>query len=257
MADFAVFVSQIAVRCSDSMPRMTHRCMVAVVVVVVLAFAAPLPLAAQTEPGLFARIAILRPHDGETVDFEAGYIRHLDWHRRALDPWTWYGWTVTFGDRQRWFVYASFGHSAASFDSPVSPSDDERDNVSNVTPHAEFAGNALYEFLPALSRGTAVPSPAARLELTTVDVAADAGQKFESMLHETQSTLREETLWYRLVAGGTASRYVRLRPRPTLSAVLEGRNDQALPGQASGSIAKVTIDILTLRPTMSLGLDRR
>jgi hypothetical protein len=32
------------------------------------------------EPGRFARIALLRPHDGKTVDFESGYIRHLDWH---------------------------------------------------------------------------------------------------------------------------------------------------------------------------------
>ena len=67
----------------------------------------------------YARIAVLRPHDGDTVDFEAGYIRHLEWHRQAKDTWVWYGWTVTFGERQRWFVYASFGHSAASLDNPV------------------------------------------------------------------------------------------------------------------------------------------
>jgi len=28
--------------------------------------------------------------------------------------WAWFGWTVAFGERQRWFVDASFGHSAAS-----------------------------------------------------------------------------------------------------------------------------------------------
>ena len=92
--------------------------------------------------GPYARIAILRPHDGHTVDFEAGYIRHLEWHRQARDTWVWYGWNVTFGERQRWFVYASFGHSAASLDSPVAPAEDERDNIANVTPHAQFLGNA-------------------------------------------------------------------------------------------------------------------
>jgi hypothetical protein len=46
---------------------------------------------AQTERGPYARIAILRPHDGHTVDFEAGYIRHLEWHRQARDTWVWYG----------------------------------------------------------------------------------------------------------------------------------------------------------------------
>jgi hypothetical protein len=37
------------------------------------------------------------------------------------------------GERQRWFVYASFGHAAADLDRPVSPRQ----------PHAELAGNAL------------------------------------------------------------------------------------------------------------------
>jgi len=49
----------------------------------------PALLIAQTVPqtgrGPYARIAILRPHDGDTVDFEAGYIRHLEWHRQAKD----------------------------------------------------------------------------------------------------------------------------------------------------------------------------
>src|SRR5229473_7924510 len=83
---------------------------------------------AQTERGPYARIAILRPHDGHTVDFEAGYIRHLEWHRQARDPWVWYGWGVWAGERQRWFIYATFGHSAASLDRAVAPAEDERDN---------------------------------------------------------------------------------------------------------------------------------
>src|SRR5262245_52963788 len=100
---------------------------------------------AAAPAGPYARIAALRPHDGQTVEFEAGYVRHLAWHAAAKDPWTWYGWTVWAGERQRWFVYATFGHSAAELDAAVSPAEDERDNVANVTPHVEFVGNALYE----------------------------------------------------------------------------------------------------------------
>lgn len=211
--------------------------------------------------GPYARIAVLHPHDGHTVDFEAGYIRHLDWHRQAKDPWIWYGWSVWAGERQRWFVYASFGHSAASLDSPVAPADDERDNVLNVAPHAEFAGNALYEYLPGLSRGApgpslgdGVPSPAARVELTTVDLVPGEAKSFETALSAAQSELQEETLWYRMVAGGGAPRYLRLRPRPSLSAILEGRSDQALPEAVNRAVAKTAVEILTLRPAMSYGL---
>lgn len=204
--------------------------------------------------GPYARISVLRPHDGDTVDFEAGYIRHLEWHRQAKDAWTWYGWTVWAGERQRWLVYATFGHSAASLDSPVSPADDERDNVSNVTPHGQFLGHGLYEFLPALSQGTGVPQPTARVEMTTVELTAGGETAFENALGAARSSMRGETLWYRMIAGGTAPRYARLRPRATLTALLEGRNEQALPEIVNKLIGQMTIEILNLRPAMSYGL---
>jgi hypothetical protein len=250
------------------MPVMTHRWLTGLATALLVG--APLSTrvvvhtAVRTEQGSastqataeqsYARIAILRPNDGDTVDFEAGYIRHLEWHRQAQDTWVWYGWNVTFGERQRWFVYASFGHSAASLDHPVPPAEDERDNVSNVTPHAWFAGNALYEYLPELSRGTGVPTPTPRLELTTVDLNPGTGRAFEMALGPGQSSLQGETLWYRMVVGGTAPRYVRLRPRPSLSAILHGASEQALPGTVKDLISKMTVEILTLRPTMSYGL---
>jgi hypothetical protein len=103
---------------------MNHRLLGIVGAAILAGTVLPTRLAAQTERGSasadatadrpYARIAILRPHDGDTVDFEAGYIRHLEWHRQAKDTWVWYGWNVTFGERQRWFVYASFGHEAAA-----------------------------------------------------------------------------------------------------------------------------------------------
>ena len=233
---------------------MKHRWPGIVGAVLLAGTALPTALVAQTERGPYARIAILRPHDGDTVDFEAGYIRHLDWHRQNRDTWVWYGWSIWAGERQRWFVYATFGHSAASLDNPVAPAEDERDNVSNVTPHAQFVGNALYEYLPGLSRGTGEPQPTPRLELTTVELAPGAANAFEVALGAAPSTLQGETLWYRMVAGGSAPRYVRLRPRPSLSAILEGRSEQALPDVVNPLIAKTTVEILTLRPTMSYGL---
>ena len=204
--------------------------------------------------GPYARISVLRPHDGDTVDFEAGYIRHLEWHRQNKDTWTWYGWTVWAGERQRWLVYATFGHSAAAMDNPVSPADDEKDNIVNVTPHGHFAGSALYEFLPALSRGTGEPQPTARVEMTTVDLVPGAEQSFEAVLGAEQSGLQGETLWYRMIAGGPAPRYVRLRPRANLSAILEGKGEQVLPEKANASIARMTVEILNLRPAMSYGV---
>ena len=214
----------------------------------------PALLGAQTGSGPYARIAVLRPLDGQTVEFEAGYIRHLEWHRQAFDPWTWYGWSIWGGERYRWFVYATFGHSAAALDSAVAPAEDERDNVRNVAPHVEYVENALYEFLPGLSRGTGEPQPTARLEFTSVDLVPGSAKAFEAAIAAAQSGLQGETLWFRMVAGGATPRYLRLRPQPSLSAVLVGSSEQALPDAVRRLIAKAIVEIWTLRPTMSLGL---
>jgi hypothetical protein len=204
--------------------------------------------------GPYARISVLRPHDGDTVDFEAGYIRHLEWHRQNNDTWSWYGWTVWAGERQRWFVYATFGHSAAELDSPVAPADDERDNIVNVTPHGRFVGSALAEYLPELSNGSGAPQPTARVELTTVDLIAGGEQAFEAALGAEQSKLQGETLWYRMLAGGPSPRYVRMRPRTNLTALLDSKSEGALPEAANAVIAKTTVEILSLRPAMCYGL---
>jgi hypothetical protein len=219
-----------------------------------ISIAVPALLAAQTGPGAYARIAVLRPHDGKTVEFEAGYLRHLEWHKQAGDRWGWYGWSIWGGGRFRWFVYATFGHAAADFDHAVSPAEDERDNLLNVAPHVEWVENGLYQYLPGVSRGTGEPQPTARLEYTAVELVPGAAKAFEAALAAGQSGLTGETLWYRMVAGGGTPRYVRLRPLPSFSAVLESSGEQALPDAARHLIARTTVEIWTLRPTMSLGL---
>jgi hypothetical protein len=81
-----------------------------------------------------------------------------------------------------------------------------------------------------------------------------AAQAFEAALAAAQPALQGETLWYRMVAGGAAPRYVRLRPRASLSAILDGRREQALPDEVEHLVGRATVEILTLRPTMSYGL---
>jgi len=206
---------------------------------------------AEQAPGPYARIAIMRALDGHTVELEAGYIRHLEWHRQAKDTFGWYSYSVWAStERQRWIMYATFGHTAAELSNPVSPAEDERDNLINVLPHAQFLGNAVYQFLPALSRGNGVPTPTLRAEYTTVELTQGARKDFEAAMAAEQSKLQGETLWYRMVVGGDRPRYVRLRPRASLAAILDERADQAFPDKVYGLISKMTVETLNLRPNM-------
>jgi len=117
-------------------------------------------------------------------------------------------------------------------------------------PHAQFLGNWIYEFLPALSRGSGVPTPTLRVESTTVELTQGASRAFETAIAAEQPKLRGETLWYRLVVGGDTPRYVRLRPRPSLAAILDEHADQVLPEKVNALVAKTTTETLNLRPNM-------
>lgn len=234
-----------------------HRWTMVVSAVLLVGTVLPTLLISQTTqtaqaPAPYARIAIMRaPDEGHTVDLEAGYIRHLDWHRQAKDTFNWYSYSVWAStERQRWIIYATFGHTAAELSNPVSPAEDERDTIINILPHVQFLGNGVYEFLPALSRGSGVPTPTLRAEYTTVELNYGAGKAFEAALAAEQSKLQGETLWYRLVVGGTAPRYVRLRPRASLASILDERGDQELPDKANDLISKMTVETLNLRPNM-------
>lgn len=204
------------------------------------------------KPGPYATIGIMRALDeSHTVDLEAGYIRHLQWHRQVKDPFQWYSYSIVAStERQRWIIYATFGHTSAELSNPVSPAEDWRDATINILPHVQFVGSTIYEFLPGLSRGNAVPSPAAQAEYTTVDLKYGAGKAFEAVLAAEQSKLQGETLWYRLVEGGNTPRYVRLRPRASLASILDERAEQALPDQVNGLVAKISVETLNLRPNM-------
>lgn len=232
---------------------MPHRWLSLLSLALVTVTADLVPAWAQTASGPYARIAIMRAIEGHAVEWEEGYIRHLDWHRRVKDPFKWYSYSVfASSERERWIIYATFGHAATSLSNPFMLAEDVRDAQINILPHAQFLANGIYEYLPALSRGNpqGVPSPTLQAEYTTVEVSLGAGKTFEAAIAAEQPKLQGETLWYRLVLGGGGPRYVRLRPRASLAAILDERGDQALPDKVNGLVAKITVETLNLRPTM-------
>ena len=84
--------------------------------------------------------------------------------------------------------------------------------------------------------------------IPTIEVAPGSEQAFEAALSESEP--RGETLWYRMIAGGNAPRYVRLRPRANLSSLLAEPREQG-----SDLSVRTTVEILTLRPAMCYGVE--
>jgi hypothetical protein len=218
---------------------------------VIVATVIPSLLAAQTGQGPYVVLGVLRRLQGHDFEFDAGVAHHWQWHRDHRDPFVWHAWDIRFGQRTGGLMFASFNHSAGSLDSAVSPAEDWADWRVSGAPHSEFTNLEAYRYLPELSRGTGDPGAAVLLEFTTVDVQPAAASAFEAKLRAGQPSLKEETLWYRLVTGGPVPRYLRLRPRQRLSAVTEGADDPVL-AQAVAMITRISVELLVTQPSLTI-----
>jgi hypothetical protein len=150
-----------------------------------LAFVAisfPARLAPAQENATVARLVVWQPKPGMERDFEEGYKRHLGWHRRNADTWTWYGWTVADGENPGYFVDGTFFHSWPDFDSPVNPAADAADNAVNVYAYAVVRSVAAYEAVPALTNLGPQQLTSPLLTFYYLDVQPGRAAEFESIL---------------------------------------------------------------------------
>lgn len=208
---------------------------------------------ASPAAGPYARLVVLAPHPGAATAFEAGYERHLAWHRAQRDPWAWYGWSFVLGERLGLFMDGTFGHAAADFDAAVQPAADAADNARNVTPHAAFLSHGVYERLAALSRGPSLPDTSAFLVLGTYRVVPGREAAFEAALAALPDTGSRGAAplrytWMRLTLGGSAPQYLLLRAVPTWAAAVS-LPDPVAP--APGLVESVRTELLRYRPTLS------
>ena len=74
------------------------------------------PLLAQSEEGTIARVISWRAKPGMTQEMEKGLKKHLEWHRKHNDSWTWTTWLTVSGDATEVYGAGTFGHRWADFD---------------------------------------------------------------------------------------------------------------------------------------------
>jgi hypothetical protein len=139
-----------------------------------------MPIACAQANGNAARIVVWQPKLAR--DFEEGYKRHLEWHRRNGDSWTWHGWTMLSGERPGYFVDGTFFHAWNDLDSPVNPAADAADNAVNVFSYAELRSAAIYEAIPALSNLGPPQLASPLLTFCHFDIQPGKAAEFESLI---------------------------------------------------------------------------
>lgn len=217
---------------------------------------------AQPAAGPFARMVVIQPKPGQGTAFEQGYQRHLEWHSKANDRWTWYGWSFVLGDRLGMFMDGTFGHAAANFDAAVQPAGDAADNAANVVPYADFLSHGVFRRLDGASVGLPLPDASPFLAMATYTVAAGDETAFERQLEagaakpgqgraatSAGANGASRYTWYRLQIGGSGPQYVLMRAAPSFAAAAE--LPEVLPPGARAMVRSVRTELLRYRAEMS------
>lgn len=171
------------------------------------------PVKAQQGPA--AHFFVYQVNPGAQAKFEEGYRHHLGWHRSHHDPLVWYGWMVSDGRRDGYFIDASVGQPFAAFDHRVDVEQDGADFRSSVTPYVTPQAQLTYALLPELSNGTPLESrkPSDTVQVTYFDVHPGMQLRFEHALRAARRVLASTSgapshTWYRLVTGGDTPQYM-------------------------------------------------
>lgn len=187
---------------------MTYRSLAAALVLLLA-----LPLKAQQGPA--AHFFVYQVNPGALSKFEEGYRHHLSWHRSHHDPLVWYGWMVSDGKRDGYFIDASAGEPFAAFDHRVDVEQDGADFRASVTPYVTPQAQLAYELLPELSVGTPLEhrTPSETVQVTYFDVRPGTEARFEHALQAARRVLAATPgvpphTWYRLVTGGDKPQYM-------------------------------------------------
>jgi hypothetical protein len=176
-----------------------------------LAASAPLfaaePTASLRNTGDAAHLFGYVPKQGMEAQFDAGYRKHLDWHRTHDDPLVWYGWYVTHGPRMGMFIDGSFGAPFAAFDNRVAISDDVKDADRNVTPYADTAFRTVWRVRRDLSTGTPLEEwkPTAMMQVHTYKLRLGKAKQFEQIVKRMRAAVEANKsgafTWYEGVGG--------------------------------------------------------
>ncbi len=117
-----------------------------------LALAAEAPAIAQEPTGLMGYVVAVDPLPGHGSQFEEGAKRHMEWYADAGGSWSWAVFEIIMGERTGQYVFGSFNHAYADFDtSDVDPQGSAASIDRNVAPHTENVVASMVRFRDDLS----------------------------------------------------------------------------------------------------------
>jgi hypothetical protein len=215
----------------------------------VLAFGAP--AVAQETPGAIAQVILSRAKPGNEKQFQEGRKRHMAWHKKQGDTWSWSTWEVMTGPETGAFITFSSGHAWKDFDAWEAKlgQGDTADVEANLTPFAESTTVSYYRYLADLSRPAASPPRMAEVLHFLLKPEKEAEFRHaQQRAHEAIGTTNwpSRYTWYELVNGGEGPHLVLVLARNSFADMAEPEVSFAgMLTKAFGSYeAGVTLDAI-------------
>jgi hypothetical protein len=186
------------------------------------------PVAAQEKPGTIAMVIVTRVKPGMTKQYVEGRKRHMAWHKRQGDLWSWHNWVATAGPDTGSFLTVTFGHHWKDIDgwNAKYAQGDDADVELNLTPYVESTTVAYYDYLADLSRPPASQAPSKMSEVLHFMVKPGKTAVFRNAINRIHEAIGKtgwpvNYFWYELVNGGEGPRFVLVLPRNSWAEMAE------------------------------------
>lgn len=187
------------------------------------------PAGAQDEPGAVTRWRLSTVRTGHDLQWEEAFRRHVDWHRRQGDTWTWRTYMIVSGDRLGQYLTMSADHAWADFDAPDVP---EREHAADVSsrlgPHTESMRSGFWNEIRDFSRPPDAPPPFPLIQIIDYGVRPGKRAVFERNLAQFGEAVDATGfdaayLWFVKPHGGAAARtFTRIVPRANWASMAPG-----------------------------------
>lgn len=105
---------------------------------------------AQEDRGDVGQVHFVKPKAGETLQWEAAYKKHVEWHRSKNDAWSWPVWEIITGERAGHYAIGTFFHHWKDLDRDLGAEDNTHARE-YLDRHTESATMEVWRYRPEIS----------------------------------------------------------------------------------------------------------
>ena len=161
-----------------------------------------------------------KPKAGNAAAFEAGRKKHMAFHKKANDTFTWITWEVISGPEMGSFLTGTAGHEWKDFDGwDKFEAEDGADVAVNLTPYTESTRGAFWVYRPDMSISPEAAEPSKFLQVLEFLVKPEGVTSFTEAVMKINEGLKKTnnatnaSRWYVLASGDDGPRFALVQER--------------------------------------------